>query len=84
VASLPQVKQDTILDRAEEEGWTREQLRASLGGNGSRNGRGVAPGLTSRITFEQTFPNKALQKTTVASLRAEAEKLGFTEKRVAA
>jgi hypothetical protein len=78
VAGLEPDGQDAALDRAAEEGWSRQQLRSVVSGNGKPEKRGQS--LTVQVTFEQTFSNKALQKTTMASLRAEAEKLGFTEK----
>lgn len=79
VASLDPIQQESYLDQAEAHGWSRQQLRSALG-SGSNGSTRKDPSLTSTLTFAQTFPNKALQRGTVAKLRQAAVELGFTEK----
>jgi hypothetical protein len=76
VASLEPAAQESELDRAVAEGLSSKALRPSTNGGTARRD----PALTSSLTFEQTFPNKALQRGTVEKLRQAATDLGFTEK----
>jgi hypothetical protein len=80
VAGLGPAEQEAVLDQAEREGWTRQQLRSATHGNGNGNGRRQDPSLTMRLTFEATFSNRQLMRQSAATLREQAAELGFAEK----
>lgn len=80
IASLEPDDQDELLARAEEEAWSTRDLAKAANGNGGKSHRAVKSSFAATVTFTQEFDNEQLQRATVASLRAEAERLGFAEK----